>query len=180
MVRPLRTIGEHGIIGDLETAALVARNGAIDFMCWPSFDSPTIFAELLDNQKGGSFTIEPALDDARLLQLYIPDTNLLLTRWIAEAGSAEVVDLMAYPAADKLRGAKPQWLIRRLTATRGTVTFKVRCAPRFDYARETPDLAMIEGGIGFSGHALALHLYASVPLVAEPGAATGARHACKR
>lgn len=143
MVRPLRTIADHGIIGDLETAALVARDGAIDYLCWPSFDSPTIFADFLDNRKGGAFTIDPHLADARNLQLYIPDTNLLLTRWMAEAGSAEVVDLMAYPLTDKVHGPKPQCLIRRVTATRGTVTFAMRCAPRFDYAREgsTPSMA---------------------------------------
>ena len=89
MVEPLRTIGDHGIIGDMQTAALVARDGAIDYLCWPYLDSPTIFADLLDNEKGGAFTIEPELENPRNLQLYIPDTNLLVTRWIAESGSAE-------------------------------------------------------------------------------------------
>lgn len=172
MVEPLRSIADHGIIGDLETAALVALDGAIDYLCWPSFDSPTIFADLLDNEKGGAFTIDPHLDDARNLQLYIPDTNLLLTRWIAEAGSAEIVDLMAYPSTDKVHGPKPQCLIRRVTVTRGTVSFALRCAPRFDYAREIPRVAPVDGGVRFSGAALTLHLFASVPLVAEEGAAT--------
>lgn len=156
----------------METAALVARDGAIDYLCWPSLDSPTIFADLLDNENGGAFTIDPELDDARHLQLYIPDTNLLLTRWIAESGSAEVVDLMAHPSAGAGRNPNPQRLIRRITATRGSVSFLVRCAPRFDYARETPEVEAIDGGVCFRGKNLALHLCASTPLKTETGAAT--------
>lgn len=72
MVRPLRPIANHGIIAIAETAALVARDVVIDNLCWPSFDSLTIFADLLDNEKGGAFTIEPDLADARDLQLNIP------------------------------------------------------------------------------------------------------------
>src|ERR1051325_2350809 len=96
-VPPLRTISDHGIIGDLETAALVARDGTIDYLCWPSLDSPTIFADLLDNEQGGAFTIAPEMDQPRHLQLYIPDTNVLLTRWMSDTGSAEIVDLMPHP-----------------------------------------------------------------------------------
>ena len=172
MVEPLRTIGDHGIIGDMQTAALVARDGAIDYLCWPYLDSPTIFADLLDNEKGGAFTIEPELENPRNLQLYIPDTNLLVTRWVAESGSAEVTDLMTHPDAGAGRSPNPQRLIRRIVATRGTVTFTVRCAPRFDYARETPQVEAIDGGVQFSGQNLSLNLCASVPLRTETGAAT--------
>lgn len=79
MVKPLRPIADHGIIAIAETAALVARDVVIDNLCWPSFDSLTIFADLLDNEKGGAFTIEPDLADARDLQLNIPENNFLLT-----------------------------------------------------------------------------------------------------
>ena len=171
MVEPLRTIGNHGIIGDLETAALVARDGTIDYLCWPALDSPTIFADLLDSGKGGAFTIEPKLDQPRHLQLYVPDTNVLMTRWMAEEGSAEVVDLMPYPRTRVPPHHAAQCLIRRITVTRGTVSITVRCTPRFDYARETPEVVSFDGGIRFAGQDLSLRLFASVPLHAKSGAA---------
>lgn len=164
MVEPLRTIGDHGIIGDLETVALVARDSTIDYMCWPSLDSPTIFADLLDPGRGGAFGIEPHLRRPRHLQLYVPDTNILVTRWLGEDGSAEVVDLMPQPEARRRSGHFARSLIRRLTATSGTVTFTVRCSPRFDYARDMPQVSPVDGGVCFSGDELSLCLFASVPL----------------
>ena len=92
---PGRTIEEHGIIGNLETAALVASDGVIDFLCWPRFDSPTVFAGLLDPGRGGSFELMPELEGARTMQLYLPDTNVLVTRWLAEVASVELVDLIS-------------------------------------------------------------------------------------
>ncbi len=75
MTGALRTIGDHGIVGDLETVALVARDGAIDYLCWPTLDSPTVFADLLDPGRGGAFEIQPDLAEPRNLQLYVPDTT---------------------------------------------------------------------------------------------------------
>jgi GH15 family glucan-1,4-alpha-glucosidase len=167
MVEPLRSIGDHGIIGDMETAALVARDGAIDYLCWPALDSPTIFADLLDSGKGGAFTIEPELDQPRNLQLYVPDTNVLVTRWMGEAGSAEVIDLMPHPDARAGVEQGGRCVIRRVTATRGAVSFTVRCDPRFDYGRETPEVTVIENGACFAGRDLTLHLFASVSLNQE-------------
>ncbi|OAN57633.1 glycoside hydrolase family 15 protein [Sphingomonas sp. TDK1] len=168
MGKSLRTIGDHGIIGNLETAALVARDGTIDYLCWPALDSPTIFADLLDGEQGGAFEIAPDLDDPRPLQLYVPDTNVLLTRWIAENGSAEVVDLMPHPGTGKGPDTDARRLVRFLTVTSGRVTFTMRCAPRFDYAREIPQVSAIEGGVHFSGDDLSLRLFASVPLDPQP------------
>ncbi|WP_341207202.1 glycoside hydrolase family 15 protein [uncultured Sphingomonas sp.] len=172
MVEPLRTIGDHGIIGDLETAALIARDATIDYLCWPSLDSPTIFADLLDAGKGGAFTLQPDLDQPERLQLYVPDTNVLLTRWMAEQGSAEVRDLMPLAAARVHPDRAARCLIRRVTVTRGAVRFTMRCAPRFDYAREQPVVEAVDGGIRFVGDDLSLRLFASVPLAASPDAAT--------
>jgi len=81
-------IESYGVIGDLETAALVGMDGSIDFMCFPRFDSPTIFASLLDHHKGGSFKLAPIMNDARRKQLYMPDSNILLTRFLSESGMA--------------------------------------------------------------------------------------------
>jgi GH15 family glucan-1,4-alpha-glucosidase len=172
MVERLRSIGDHGIIGDMETAALVARDGAIDYLCWPALDSPTIFADLLDSGKGGAFTIEPELDQPRNLQLYVPDTNVLVTRWMAEEGSAEVVDLMPHPDARAGVEQSARCLIRRVTATRGAVSFTVRCDPRFDYGRETPEVTAIENGVSFEGQDLTLRLFGSVPLDPKSGGAS--------
>jgi GH15 family glucan-1,4-alpha-glucosidase len=172
MVEPLRTIGDHGIVGDLETVALVALDGAIDYLCWPSLDSPTIFADLLHPQKGGAFEITPHLDHPRHLQLYVPDTNVLVTRWMGDDGSAEVMDLMPQPDARRASGHEARSLIRRLTVTSGTVSFTMRCTPRFDYAREVPAAAAIEGGVRFSGQQMSLSLYASTALEPEEGAAS--------
>lgn len=172
MVEPLRTIGDHGIIGDLETAALVARDGTIDYLCWPALDSPSIFADLLDPDKGGAFEIRPELDQPRRLQLYVPDTNVLITRFMAESGSAEVADFMPQPEARMRAGRCARSLIRRLTVTSGEVTVAMRCSPRFDYARHIPEVAAIKGGVSFKGEELSLSLFASVPLEPRPGEAT--------
>lgn len=170
MVEPLRSIGDHGIVGDLETVALVARDATIDYLCWPALDSPSVFAELLDAD-GGAFTIRPALTNPRHKQLYVPDTNVLLTRWMAEDGSAEVRDLMPHPAARVHPERDARCIIRHVTVTRGQVTFAMRCAPRFDYARERPRTEAVDGGIMFIGRDLDIRLFASVPLTREPDAA---------
>ncbi len=85
---PDRTIDNHGIIGNLNTAALVALDGTVDFLCWPDMDSPTLFAALLDTAEGGEFALRPLLGDPVKRQSYLPDTNVLLTRWSAVAGRA--------------------------------------------------------------------------------------------
>jgi hypothetical protein len=125
---PGRTIGEHGIVGNLDTAALVATDGTIDFMCWPHMDSPTVFAALLDPEAGGEFSVEPVLDDARTIQLYIPETNILMTRWMSEQGSVELTDFMPHPQADT---RLPASLVRCLRVPRGAVgrawTTRARC-----------------------------------------------------
>jgi GH15 family glucan-1,4-alpha-glucosidase len=141
---PLR-IEDHAAIGDLSTIALVGTDGTLDFLCWPGFDSPSIFAALLDPERGGSFALAPDIADAALRQMYLPDTNVLLTRWLGEEASAEMLDLMPVTAEDCAAGTR---LIRRIRVTRGRVTFRLRCAPRFDYARMR-GTASVEGGHGW-------------------------------
>src|SRR6187431_3556628 len=93
-MRSPQPIESHAIIGDLNTIALVALDGSIDFMCFPRFDSPSVFAALLDPERGGHFSISPELDGARRRQLYMPDSNILLTRFLTSDGVAEVSDFM--------------------------------------------------------------------------------------
>lgn len=109
----------------------MALDGTIDFMCWPNFDSPTVFAALLDPERGGCFELAPALEEARSAQLYLPDRDVLTTRWLSETGSAELIDLTPFPTS---HGAQ-RMLIRRTRATRGRASIRLRCHPQFDYAR---------------------------------------------
>ena len=105
-------------------------NGSIDFLCYPDFDSPTVFAALLDDKKGGCFQIEPHLTNMRIRQLYLPDTNTLLTRFLAEEGVAELTDFMPI---DK-DGEQPNEIVRMVSVIRGNVQFRMLCQPRFNYA----------------------------------------------
>ncbi|AKD03043.1 Glucoamylase (glucan-1,4-alpha-glucosidase), GH15 family [Pontibacter korlensis] len=124
-----QAIEDYGVIGDLNTVALVGLNGSIDFMCFPDFDSPSIFAAILDDKKGGSFSIHPVHDGMRHKQLYLPDTNVLLTRFLSEDGIGEVTDFM--PVEELKQGHQ---LIRRVSCVHGDITFEMCCAPRFNYA----------------------------------------------
>jgi GH15 family glucan-1,4-alpha-glucosidase len=137
---PNQAIENYGIIGNMRSAALVSITGAIDFFCYPAFDSPSIFAALLDQQKGGAFHIEPQIEDLRTKQLYLPDTNILLTRFLSSTGVAELTDFM--PVSED-SDAHHHQLIRILRVIRGQIRFRLLCAPRFDYAR-TPHTASAE------------------------------------
>lgn len=123
-------IENYGIIGDLNTVALVSLQGSIDFMCFPNFDSPSIFAALLDDDKGGRFEISPHFNDMKTKQLYLPDTNVLLTRFLSAEGVGEITDFM--PVEELFSGKE---LIRRVTTVRGEVRYQMRCRPRFNYGK---------------------------------------------
>jgi GH15 family glucan-1,4-alpha-glucosidase len=162
-------IENHGIIGDLFTVALVGMDGSIDFMCLPEFDSPSVFAALLDDKRGGRFQIAPLLEGARQRQLYLPDTCILLTRFLSDQGVAEVSDFM--PIADTVHRHD---IVRRVKTVRGEIAFRMVCQPRFDYARGVHTVERTRDGVLFVStgeHPMALRLRASVPLQVEDGAA---------
>src|SRR5216110_3102194 len=159
-------IENHGIIGDLHTVALVGMDGAIDFMCLPEFDSPSVFAALLDHRRGGRFQLAPLLDGARQKQLYLPGTCVLLTRFLATTGIAEVSDFMPVEDAEGEHN-----VVRRAKTVRGEVRFRMVCEPRFDYARSPHAVERTTDGMRFVSAAMALRLRASVPLREEAGAA---------
>jgi GH15 family glucan-1,4-alpha-glucosidase len=123
-------IENHGVIGNMRSIALVGMDGSIDFLCYPDFDSPTVFATLLDDEKGGCFQIEPQLPNVRIRQLYLPDTNILVTRFLAEEGVAELTDFMPI----EKDAEQPNEIIRMACVISGNVSFKMRCQPRFNYA----------------------------------------------
>jgi len=142
-------IADHGLIGDLQTAALVSTDGAIDWFCAPRFDSPSVFGALLDAADGGHCTVSPRDDVFAGRQLYLPDTAVLVTRFMTEAGVGELVDFMP------LAGTQPQAshrLVRMLRCVRGEITFEIEIAPRFDYGREPHSTHLSENGIVFEGH----------------------------
>ena len=164
-------LGEYGVIGDLHTVALVSMDASIDFLCLPSFDSPSVFAALLDAERGGHFQIAPILDRAARKQLYLPDTNVLLTRFLHAEGVGEVSDFMPVEDAGQAHN-----LVRRAKTVRGELRFRMRCNPRFDYAR-APHTAELRSDteVMFVGRAgvdeLVLRLRSSVPMYLEQGAA---------
>src|SRR3954453_20621252 len=114
---PYQPIENYGLIGNLRTAALVGMDGSIDWLCLPRFDSPSVFAAILDDQKGGRFRIAPAGDGVSRKQFYWPDTNVLVTRFFTPDGVGEVVDYM--PVATPANGREQRrQLIRRVRVTR--------------------------------------------------------------
>jgi len=125
-----KPIENYGVIGDLSTVALVGIDGSIDFMCFPQFDSPTVFAALLDHKKGGSFKLAPMIGDAHHKQLYLPESNILLSRFLSRDGVAEISDFMPITGLGHAHA-----IVRRAKAIRGDIRFQMSCAPRFDYGR---------------------------------------------
>jgi GH15 family glucan-1,4-alpha-glucosidase len=156
-------IAEHGLIGDLHTVALVGSNGTIDWLCWSRFDSPSVFGAILDADRGGYWRIAPDGGAVSSRQLYLPDTNVLLTRFSGSGGVAEVADFMPVSTAEPYR---PQ-LIRRVTAVKGTVPLVMDLQPRFDYGRARHTLTVHDTGATFRSPDLCLALAAVVPLEAS-------------
>ncbi|MFW5871084.1 MAG: glycoside hydrolase family 15 protein [Verrucomicrobiota bacterium] len=162
-------VEEYGVIGDLRTTALVGNAGSIDSMCWPEFDSPSIFAAHVDRAKGGRFQIRPELEGMRQKKIYIPDTNILLSRFLASGGIAEISDFMLCDGNDGR-----QVLVRRAKAVHGRIRFAMLCEPRFNYARTESRLESVDSRILFHSEApegLTMCLSASVALDIDDDAA---------
>ncbi|MFE3448819.1 glycoside hydrolase family 15 protein [Nonomuraea sp. NPDC059194] len=157
-------IADHGLIGDLRTTALVGVNGTIDWYCCPDFDSPSVFAALLDSDLGGSFELA-ADGPARTKQFYFPDTNVLITRFYADDGVGEIQDFM--PVAGQSPESDRHRLIRRVTCVRGSLPFRARVAPRFEYGTQPHTLRFSEGQALFESPSLTLALSATVPMEAD-------------
>ena len=125
-------IENYGVIGDLHTVALVGSNGSIDWLCYPRFDSPSVFGAVLDDAKGGRFIIGPDAGNVTCRQLYLPDTNILITRFMTEEGVSEVMDFMPLGPSDENYHGR---VIRIAKVVRGTMSLKLECTPAFDYGR---------------------------------------------
>ena len=153
-------IENYGVIGNLRTAALVGMDGSIDWLCLPHFDSPSVFAAILDDSKGGRFRIAPAGDNFRRKQFYWPDTAILVTRFLHDNGVGEVEDYMPVGGT----GAAPDTLIRRVRVVRGRLPFRLECRPAFDYARASHECHLDANGARFDGPGLSLGLSVPIPL----------------
>ncbi|MFD8250579.1 glycoside hydrolase family 15 protein [Nocardia sp. NPDC059691] len=162
-------ISDHGLIGDLQTAALVAKDGTIDFFCAPRFDSPSIFASLLDARKGGRFRITSARDDTMTNQMYFPQSACLITRFTSDAGIAELVDFM--PVDNPSKVTQNHKIVRAVRCLRGEMTFRLECEPRFDFARQLHEVSLTSEGAVFraNGQDVVLHGAAGVERARDDG-----------
>lgn len=150
-------IGDHGMIGDLHTVALVGAEGTIDWHCPGRIDGPSVFGALLDARRGGHWSLCPAGGRWRSRQLYLPDTNVLVTRFMSREGDLELEDFMAI-------GPSPTTLVRRVVGVRGEPHVVMEVEPRFDYARRGHDVHVHDDGALFESDGRALSLHAPLRL----------------
>jgi len=150
-------ISDHGIIGDLQTAALIATDGTVDFFCCPRFDSPSVFASLLDAENGGHFRVAPVAENYVSKQLYFPGTAMLITRFMTPDGVGEVLDFMPVIEGEPTSRHR---MVRYLRVARGTMQFQVDIQPQFDYGRDKHAVEVTDAGAVFrsaSGMELTFH-----------------------
>ncbi len=159
---PYQPIEDYGLVGNLRTAALVGKNGSIDWFCFPHFDSPSVFGAILDDKKGGYFRIAPTIDEISRKQVYWADTNVLVTRFLSTEGVGEIIDYM--PVGESKEEAPYRGLIRRVKVARGCMRFRLECIPAFNYGRNKHTLEFIKEGALFSSPQLRLALASSIPL----------------
>jgi GH15 family glucan-1,4-alpha-glucosidase len=158
-------IADHGIIGDLHTVALVGTDGTIDWYCCPTFDSPSVFAAILDRERGGYYRIAPVREASTIKQLYFPETNVLITRFLSEDGVGELQGFM--PIARDGEERHSHRLIRRVFCVRGEVRFRLEMRPRFDYARAEHATELHEHGVVIRSPHLCLALQMTTPIACD-------------
>jgi GH15 family glucan-1,4-alpha-glucosidase len=149
-------IEDYGIIGNMHTVALVGVNGSIDWFCCPNFDSPSVFAAILDDKKGGYFKIAPSVEGVTLKQMYWPETNVLITRFLSADGVAEVSDFM--PVETNQLCHVHSKLVRRVNVVRGSMPLRMECFPAFNYARDYHEVHLNESGASLVSPGLSLQL----------------------
>jgi len=175
-------IGEYAVIGDCRSAALVSRHGSIDWFCLPRFDSPSVFAALLDPERGGRFSIRPTAP-ATATRRYVENTNVLETTFKTASGVLRVTDLL--PVDDEASKAKELWpdheLLRRIECLEGEAAIQVVFEPRFDYGRVVPRIDRRETGVFYCEHgarALALSTDLSLAIDGNQSRLFGTERVC--
>ncbi|MCA1584355.1 MAG: glycoside hydrolase family 15 protein [Acidobacteria bacterium] len=164
-----KPIEHYGLIGDMHTAALVGLDGSIDWLCLPSFDSPSVFAAILDHQKGGFFSVAPEDSEVSCKQFYWSHTNVLVSRFMTAHGAAELTDFM--PVGTVYPAPRHHDLVRRVTAVRGCLPIRVICRPAFDYARADHHVEATPNGVRFVSPRMTLALVSDNVLRIEGKAA---------
>ncbi|MBA2680016.1 MAG: glycoside hydrolase family 15 protein [Ktedonobacteraceae bacterium] len=165
-------IEDYAVIGNLHTVALVGKNGSIDWCCLPRFDAPSVFGAILDADKAGFFRISPTdMSGVKCQQLYLPETNILLTRFLSADGVAEVTDFMPIKEVDTPEHEHK--LIRSIAMVHGSLSFTLICRPAFNYARDSHDVVLSENGAAFRHQHFQINL--ASPLSLEPDEQGGAK-----
>ena len=155
-------IENYGVIGDMHTVALVGMNGSIDWLCFPHFDSPSVFAAILDDERGGRFKIAPLDGNVTHKQFYWPETNVLVTRFLSPDGVGEITDFM--PVERPGSSLKRHRVVRMVTVVRGSMAFQMECCPAFNYARDSHDTEIRPDGAHFRSPGLDLWLATDLAL----------------
>ncbi|MCO6432186.1 MAG: glycoside hydrolase family 15 protein [Deltaproteobacteria bacterium] len=166
---PYNPIESYGVIGDLHTVALVGKDGSIDWCCMPHFDSPSIFAAVLDHQKGGRFKITPTTETVKK-QMYLPETCILITRFLSSQGVAEIIDFMPI-RGDNDPGAHVHQIVRWVKVVRGKLSFDLECSPAFDYGRKKHKLTIEKAGAIFAAGTETVGLTSKIKLHGVDGGA---------
>ena len=164
-------IENYAIVGNMHTAALVGVDGSIDWLCYPVFDSPSVFGAILDDEKGGRFRIAPIDGDVMCKQLYLPESNVLQTRFFSADGVGQVTDFM--PVGRQPQDAAYRTLMRRVTVARGSMAFRIECRPAFNYARTPHTVHISSDGATFRTPELSLALGSAIGLRRNGSAAVG-------
>jgi len=164
-------IEDYGLIGNMRTAALVGKNGSIDWLCFPRFDSPSVFAAILDEDKGGRFAISPDAGAIHSKQLYWPDTNVLITRFLCSGGVVELVDFM--PISNSGHEQHSNLLIRQVTGLSGEMPLRVLCQPGFNYGRDAHEVVVTPRGACFHAPGRSLGIAGDVPLERDGAGVAG-------
>ncbi len=159
-----KKISDYGIIGNLHSVALVGLDGSIDWLCMPHMDSPSVFAAILDENKGGRFSVNPAGDWSSSAG-YIHDTNVLVTTFTAASGSLRLTDFMpvTHLGSNTCEHCRHE-LYRVLEVTNGDVDVEVDFRPRFDYARASTQVLVTDSGASATGGGHNLSLSSTLPL----------------
>jgi GH15 family glucan-1,4-alpha-glucosidase len=166
-----KELERYGIIGNLETSALVGDDGSIDWCCFPHVGSPSVFAAILDHSKGGRFSITPA-DQFRSKQEYVHDTNVLVTTFDTEAGAAQLTDFMPLKKERNSSDMNKASIYRKLECARGILSFDIDYSPRFNYARDATTIISIDHGVEARSGDAKLFLKSSIELTVGRDSAT--------
>jgi GH15 family glucan-1,4-alpha-glucosidase len=160
-MRAYKKLKDYGIIGNLDTCALVNNEGVVEWCCFPHVESPSVFASILDTNNGGYFMLQPA-ESFSSTQRYLENSNVLQTEFVTASGTGVLIDFMPVKTVEKNKNGH-QAIYRQITCEQGQMNFRVEFAPRFDYARSKTRLTPLQGGLEAVGKNSTEHVFLQVP-----------------